>query len=185
MHLRRDALAAAAEWIVEVERTGCAEPGLVATVGSIAVSPGAGNVIPGEARLSLDIRHSDDAIRLAATAKLLKAAHLIAARRAITVITSDLHNQPAVPCNANLIRILENSIRKKGHGIHKMGSGAGHDAMILAQWIPIAMLFLRSPGGISHHPHEAVLPHDVDAAITVGCQFLLELENELLSPVRK
>ena len=185
MHLRRDALAAAAEWIVEVERTGRLEPGLVATVGSIAVSPGAGNVIPGEARLTLDIRHSDDAIRLAATAKLLKAAHLIAARRAITVITSDLHNQPAVPCNANLIRILENSIRKKGHGIHKMGSGAGHDAMILAQWIPIAMLFLRSPGGISHHPHEAVLPHDVDAAITVGCQFLLELENELLSPVRK
>ena len=182
MHLRRDALAAAAEWIVEVERTGQAELGLVASVGRITVTPGAGNVIPGEARVSLDVRHSDDASRLAAAAKLLKAAHTIAGLRNITVTTTELLNQSAVPCSANLIQLLESSLRKQGHSVHKMGSGAGHDGMILAQSIPIAMLFLRSPGGISHHPDERVLPYDVDAAIAVGNQFLMDLESELVSP---
>ena len=165
MHLRRDALAAAAEWILEVERTGQTEPGLAATVGRIVVTPGAGNVIPGEARVSLDVRHSDDATRLAAAARLVKAAHTIANRRAITVATDELLNQPAVPCSANLTGLLEASLRKEGHTVYKMGSGAGHDAMILAHKIPIAMLFLRSPGGISHHPDETVLAPDVDAAI--------------------
>ena len=179
MHLRRGALAAAAEWIVEVERTGQTEPGVATTVGRIVVTPGAGNVIPGEARVSLDVRHSEDAVRLAATVKLLKAAHTIAVRRSITLATDELLNQPAVPCNANLLNLLEASLRKQGHTVHKMGSGAGHDGMILAEKTPIAMLFLRSPGGISHHPDESVLAPDVDAAIAVGRQFLFELENEL------
>ena len=178
MHLRRDALAAAADWILEVERTGQTEPGLAATVGRIAVTPGAGNVIPGEARVSLDVRHSDDATRLAAAARLVKAAHTIANRRAITVATDELLNQPAVPCSANLTGLLEASLRKEGHTVYKMGSGAGHDAMILAHKIPIAMLFLRSPGGISHHPDECVLAPDVAAALAVGRRFLLDLESD-------
>lgn len=185
MHLRHDALAGAAEWILEVEQTGQTAPGLVATVGRITVSPGAGNVIPGETRLSLDVRHSEDATRLAATAKLLNAAQTIAARRSLTVATTNLLNQPAVPCNGTLIRLLETSLRKQGRHVHKMGSGAGHDAMIIAGQIPIVMLFLRSPAGISHHPQETVLPHDVDVAITVGHQFLLELENESLGCILK
>jgi allantoate deiminase len=53
-----------------------------------------------------------------------------------------------------------------------MVSGAGHDAMILAEKVPAAMLFLRSPGGISHHPEESVLPGDIDSALTVGAGLL-------------
>jgi allantoate deiminase len=59
-----------------------------------------------------------------------------------------------------------------GYEVHRMVSGAGHDAMILARKVPAAMLFLRSPGGISHHPHETVLASDVDAALAVGTRFL-------------
>jgi allantoate deiminase len=58
-----------------------------------------------------------------------------------------------------------------------MPSGAGHDAMIVARRMPVAMLFLRSPGGISHHPDESVLPEDVTAALEVGMQFLDALEK--------
>jgi allantoate deiminase len=59
-----------------------------------------------------------------------------------------------------------------------MTSGAGHDAMVVAPHVPSAMLFLRSPGGISHHPDETVLPDDVDAALNVGSAFLKHLEAE-------
>ncbi len=181
MHLRRDALVSAAEWIVEVERTGQTEPGLVATVGRIAVTPGAGNVIPGAAYLSLDVRHSDDAIRVNCSVKIIEAARRIGQRRSIDVSTTELLNQSAVPCDAVLTEVLEASLQKVGHPVHKMGSGAGHDAMIMAERVPIAMLFMRSPGGISHHPDETVLPGDVQAAIDVGCQFLLGLEQRGVS----
>jgi len=58
-----------------------------------------------------------------------------------------------------------------------MTSGAGHDAMILAAIAPVAMLFVRSPGGISHHPAESVHAADVDAAFAAGLAFLAELER--------
>jgi allantoate deiminase len=59
----------------------------------------------------------------------------------------------------------------------RLTSGAGHDAMIVARRMPAAMLFLRSPGGISHHPDETVLPEDVDAALSAGRRFLGRLED--------
>ena len=74
-----------------------------------------------------------------------------------------------------LTRTLEGAVKAAGFPVHRMMSGAGHDAMILAAKVPTAMLFLRSPGGISHHPKEAVLPGDVAAALTVGRQFLEEV----------
>ncbi len=64
--------------------------------------------------------------------------------------------------------ILERAVVSAGYPVHRMPSGAGHDAMILARRMPAAMLFLRSPGGISHHPDESVLAADVDAALDVG-----------------
>jgi len=59
-----------------------------------------------------------------------------------------------------------------------MTSGAGHDAMIVARRVPAAMLFLRSPGGLSHHPDEAVLPGDVEAALATGLEFLRSLRDD-------
>ena len=178
MRPRRDALAGAAEWISLVEREARAAEGLVATVGQIAVEPGAANVIPGAARVSLDVRHPQDAIRKGYVERFLGCAESIANRRGLTVSIHPRLDQPAVLMDPSLTQILERAVTASGHRAHRMSSGAGHDAMIVARRMPAAMLFLRSPRGISHHPAESVLPQDVAAALSAGARFLEELEAQ-------
>jgi allantoate deiminase len=172
MKYRRDALAAAAEWICFVENKARYMEGLVATVGQLEVQAGAVNVIPGSVRASLDVRHADDCIRAEALDILQFAADSFAACRNVSVVWDLRHEQPATTMDASMIAALCSAAEGAGHKVHRMVSGAGHDAMILARKVPAAMLFLRSPGGISHHPHEAVLASDVDAALEVGARFL-------------
>jgi allantoate deiminase len=176
MHSRRDALAGAAEWIGAVEREACATSGLVATVGRVETSPGAGNVIPGMCRVSLDVRHAVDAVRRGAVLRLLGCAGTIAGRRGLSISSEQRLDQPAVAMDAALTAMLERAVVRSGYPVHRLISGAGHDSMILASKMPVAMLFVRSPGGISHHPDESVLPGDVAAALTVGKAFVDELE---------
>ncbi len=176
MPLRRDALAGAAEWMCAVEREGLAVRGLVATVGWIEVEPGAANVIPGLARATLDVRHADDSVRQAAVARLLDIAEEIANRRNLTFSHEVLLDQPACAMDAELVDSMERALVATGQKPHRMPSGAGHDAMILARRMPAVMLFLRSPGGISHHPDENVLESDVAAALAAGMEFLRILE---------
>jgi allantoate deiminase len=177
MHLRRDALAGAAEWIGIVEREVRTVPGAVATVGRLTVSPGAGNVIPGSVATSLDVRHVDDAVRLHLVARLLKCAEQIAKGRCLTVSWEQRLDQRAVAMDPALSGMLEHAVASTGRTVHRMPSGAGHDAMIITRKMPAAMLFLRSPGGISHHPDETVRRQDVDAALDVGMRFLEQLER--------
>jgi allantoate deiminase len=177
MHLRRDALAGAAEWIAIVEREAKTVPGLVATVGRLDLQPGAANVIPAQARASLDVRHASDAARLQAVERLLGCAQQCAARRGLAVTTEPRLDQPAMAMDEALVRMTERAVSASGHTVHRMSSGAGHDAMIMARRMPAAMLFLRSPGGISHHPDETVLLEDVAAALKVGHALLNELEQ--------
>jgi len=172
MSLRKDSLAAASEWIYQVEQLAIREPGLVATVGSIAVEPNATNVIPGLVRVSLDVRHSCDETRHSRAAEMLTAAEQICERRGIAFDREHRLDQPAVALDAKLRDTLARCVRQAGYPVHHMTSGAGHDAMILAPHVPSAMLFLRSPGGISHHPDESVIPADVDAAIETGLRFI-------------
>ncbi len=172
MRLRRDALAAAGEWIVAVEREARAAEGLVATVGRLDARPGAVNVIAGSVDASLDVRHADDVVRRAAVTRLLRCAEQIAARREISVSWEQRLDQSAVPMDPDLSRVLERAVADSGRAAHRMPSGAGHDAMIVARRMPASMLFLRSPGGISHHPDETVLPEDVAAALAAGARFL-------------
>ena len=172
MHLRRDALACASEWIGVVEREALASDGLVATVGRVEVKPGAGNVVPGFAAVSLDVRHPRDSVRHAAVDRLLGCASQIAARRGLTMNSAIFLDQPAVEMDSALIAQLASAVDRNGFPVHKMNSGAGHDAMVMARRMPAAMLFLRSPGGISHHPDESVLEDDVAAALKVGLALL-------------
>jgi len=129
MYLRKDALLAAAEWMLAVEAYARGVQGLVATTGRVTAEPGAVNVVAGEARVTLDVRHATDAIRNEAV-------------DAVTVTAQ------------------------------KVAGEAGHDAMMVATRMPAAMLFLRSPGGLSHHPEESVLPGDVEKALAAGVEFL-------------
>jgi allantoate deiminase len=171
MELRHDALAAAAEWIGVVERTALEDRNIIATVGQLEVHPGAANVVPGSARASLDVRGASDAACRSAAAQLLSAAHN-PRRRGVVVSTEARLVQSAVPMDRAMSDALCRAVTDAGHTVHRMNSGAGHDAMILARRVPAALLFLRSPGAISHHPDETVFVADVDAALDVGMRFL-------------
>jgi allantoate deiminase len=172
MRLRNDAVAGAAEWVGEVERLALATPGLVATVGDLRTHPGAGNVVAGQLKASLDVRHRDDAVRHQSVNQLLSRAEAIAQRRGLTVASSTHMDQPAVPMDAHLSALAVEAIRAAGLEPLAMVSGAGHDAMIVAERVPTTMIFLRSPGGISHHPDETVRPLDVENALAAGLAFL-------------
>jgi allantoate deiminase len=172
MHLRHDAIAGAAEWIVEVEREAQRVPGLTVTVGKIDAKPGATNVIAGEARATLDVRHRSDAVRNSAQETMIRKAEEIARRRGLTVQHCVLMTQNAVSMDSFLVCQAEEAVRKAGCQPHRMVSGAGHDAMILAEKFPAAMIFLRTPGGISHNPAETVSVEDVAKALESGLHLL-------------
>ena len=175
MNLRRDALAAAAEWIVAVENLAKQTPGIVATVGFVEAEPGATNVIAGEARATLDIRHALDRARTGALDELIRQAESIAARRGVTVKWRTLLSQNAVAMDPFLTEQIAYAIQKAGCEPHRMASGAGHDAMILAEKVPAAMIFLRTPGGLSHDPAESVHLDDVAKALECGHHLLAQL----------
>ena len=178
MNMRHDAMAAAAEWIIAVEDYAKSQDGLVATVGDVEVSPSVGNVIAGRVTASLDVRHANDADRKAAIDAMIESAKESATRRGVQLAAHTQLEQAAVPLDSRLTKVLQNAATRAGFPTRIMTSGAGHDAMILAPHIPSAMLFLRSPGGLSHHPDETVLPQDVEAALTTAMEFLSQLRDD-------
>ncbi|HYE49809.1 MAG TPA: allantoate amidohydrolase [Azospirillaceae bacterium] len=172
MGLRRDALAAAAEMVLAVEARGSAVPDLVATVGRLEALPGATNVIPGEARFTIDVRAPDDGVRRAAAADITAALQAIAARRAVALEVRTVHDAPAAACAPALMEGLEACVRRAGVRPFRLPSGAGHDAMAMAALVPSAMLFVRCRGGISHNPAESITPEDADLSVRVLLDFL-------------
>jgi allantoate deiminase len=143
------------------------------------IEPNAGNVIPGKVRVSLDLRSERDSVREAAVEELLDGARSIAERRRISCEIRRQMEQPSVPMDEQLTSLLSDAVEASGFPARRMPSGAGHDAMVMATRIPSAMLFLRSPGGVSHHPAETVLEDDVEAAIKAGELFLRRVNDHL------
>ncbi len=173
MHLRRDPVVAAAEWIVAIERLASDVSGLVATTGHLRAHPGAVNVIAGAVEATLDVRHEMDVTRENFARSAIDTAREIAARRGLTVDARLETEQSSVPMHPGLVRQLCSAAEEAlGSPVRTMPSGAGHDAMILARSVPSAMLFVRSPGGISHHPEEAVLHDDAAAALRTLTAFV-------------
>jgi allantoate deiminase len=170
MDLRQDALSGAAEVVLEAERYAKSVEGLVATVGQISAQPGAINVIPGEVTISLDVRHGEDTVRHQAVSHLQKKAAEIANSRLLEFTYKELLDQPAVPMDKNFRAIFKGVTNAP-----ELVSGAGHDAMVLEPFTPSAMLFVRSPNGISHHPSEMVLEEDVAAGLEAVVNFVYEL----------
>jgi len=179
MNLRRDALAGAAEWIAAVEKLAKQTEGLVATVGKIEVAPNATNVVAGTASMTLDARHPHDAIRLGSVNALIETANAITDRRSLAMQCTPQMDQPAVSMDERMTAYLVEAMEAAGLPAKRMHSGAGHDAMVMAARMPTAMLFLRSPGGISHNPAESVRTADVEAALQVMRVFLERLAGEV------
>ncbi len=169
---RRDALAAAAAAVLTVERVAGATEGLVATVGTLVVGPGAPNVVPGEARLTLDVRHADDGVRLDALRALRDEIGRDAASRGVDLDWAVLQETDAVAMSPELRERLGAAVEAGGHAVRRLVSGAGHDAAVLARVCPAAMLFVRCAGGVSHDPRESVAEEDVAVALDVVERFL-------------
>jgi allantoate deiminase len=175
MALRRDALAGAAEFIRFVESTARLRAPLVATVGTISVAPGAPNVIPGVATLSLDVRHARDAARRDALAHFLGEAQAIARRRGLRVAWQRTQENDAVACDGALTRALGECVSAGQQRSLQLVSGAGHDAVVMAGLTRVAMLFVRCRAGLSHHPDELATPRDIAVALRVLVRFLEKL----------
>ncbi len=172
MRLRRDALAAAAECTLAVERIARGMPDVVGTVGRIEALPGAVNVIPGKVRFSLDARAPTDPLRQAAVDAMRAEFAAIAARRGVTVALSPVWDARTVACAPGLQRQIAAAIHAEGVRVHHLPSGAGHDGMAMVDLAPIGMLFVRCKGGISHNPAEAITVADAAAGARVLLRFI-------------
>jgi allantoate deiminase/N-carbamoyl-L-amino-acid hydrolase len=172
---RRDALAAAAEMALAVEAVAAAKPQvLVATVGKFHLDHPAANVIPGKVEFSIDLRSGDDAARRAAETELIGRLKAISARRNVDASLEPYHDSRAVPCDPALMDKMESAIAACGLPVRRLPSGAGHDAMTVAEVTKVAMLFVRcGAGGISHNPKETLTAEDAGFAVQAFEQFLL------------
>jgi allantoate deiminase/N-carbamoyl-L-amino-acid hydrolase len=172
---RQDALVAAAEMVLAVERH-CASraESLVGTVGKLAIAGGGAiNVIPGEVEFTVDLRSGDDTKRYAALAAVEAQCRAIAERRSVRLGWEPFFELAAAPCDVRLQAQWAEAIRAHGVAPRYLASGAGHDAMEFAPLAPIGMLFVRcGNGGISHHPSETLAAEDADLATRVFLRFL-------------
>jgi hydantoinase/carbamoylase family amidase len=175
MGKRRDALVAAAELVVAVERIGSSHDGLVATVGELSVSFGAANVVPAHARLSLDVRHASDEVRLDAVEAVRREIERLADARHLEWEWTTVLDTPAVAMDDALRGRLEAAVEAAGLQVRRLVSGAGHDAVVLSRVCPAAMLFVRCAGGVSHDPRESVTEDDVAVALDVLERAVLEV----------
>ncbi|MCC6547278.1 allantoate amidohydrolase [Candidatus Sumerlaeota bacterium] len=172
MRTRIDALPAACELALYVERYGRCITDLFATVGQMTVEPNVSNVIPNLVRLSIDIRHPDDETRRVAVTQILMHANSIAERRKARFAIENRSDRGAVAMNQGISDVLKKAMQGEELPAPELVSGAGHDAMIMAHIAPTAMLFVRCKGGVSHHPDESVSIPDVADAIRVTAGFL-------------
>jgi allantoate deiminase len=184
MGFRRDALAAAAEMIVAIERLGASQGDLVATVGRIDARPGAPNVIPGRVEFSIDMRSPSDAVRHRAQRELLALLRDIAVRRRVEIETRIYQEVPATALDPGIIDAVSEAIAATGHAPMRLHSGAGHDAMVMARICPAGMIFLRCKDGISHNPAELITVEDADVAVRVLLAAVRNLDRRLTTEGR-
>jgi N-carbamoyl-L-amino-acid hydrolase len=174
MDRRRDAAAAVAELVLYVEKRASSAPNLVGTVGMLEVPSGSINVVPGRCKFSLDIRATTDEVRDACAADVLAQLEDVCSRRGLRFSVEETMRQPAAPSSPLWQRRWESAVEALGLPLHRLPSGAGHDAMKLAEVMPQAMLFVRGlNAGISHNPLEAITSDDAELCVR-AFQNLLE-----------
>lgn len=167
MAMRHDALAGAAECVLVIEKQARLHPPLVATVGVLETLPGAGNSVPGECRFTLDVRHPGDAELADAVAAIRKSCHEIASARGLGIDFEIVQQSASVQADPHLIGLVEKAVSNAtGSTPPHIPSGAGHDAVVMSGIAPMAMIFLRCEGGLSHHPGENITRADLAAGIS-------------------
>jgi allantoate deiminase len=177
MALRKDALTAAAEMALALEQIAGAHELAVGTVGVLRPEPGATNVVPGAAEFTIDFRAPKDETLAAMDTEIRKRFAEIAERRGVGLEIIPYARAAAVPMEPKLQDALAAGIARSGSNLagRRLPSGAGHDAMAIAQVAPVAMLFVRNEKGISHSPLENMSEADAGIAIRVLIETILEL----------
>jgi allantoate deiminase len=141
------------------------------------VRPGASNVIPGEVRLTCEVRHASEETCVQALAEIRARSEAICDERGTTLGWHPARGYLSTQMDDRLHRLLSESIEAEGIRAVSLLSGAGHDAVNISQIAPVSMLFVRCEGGISHNPAESVDVADVEAAIRVMTRFLERLAS--------
>lgn len=165
--IRQDALLGASDLISSIEKIALQNEPLVATIGKLTVSPGASNVIPGHVSGTLDIRDLNVERKQQAIDAILSESERIAVSRGLQMKFEQVMEADPVNCNVEMIKFIEKSIIEQGGSIVSLVSGAGHDAMAMADVTKVAMIFVRCKDGLSHHPDEFVTIEDIRAGVNV------------------
>jgi allantoate deiminase len=176
MHLRRDAVCAAAEMILAVEQLATQTDQLVATTGVVQADPGAVNVIASGAFFTLDIRSASDSVRTLAVQRLEQSFRAIGRKRRVGVEIRRTYDQPAAVCDPALVAQFEAAVARAGVTPLALPSGAGHDGLAMRGLCPIGMLFVRCKGGISHNPAESITAADAATAAGVLLDFIRQFD---------
>ena len=180
MDRRRDAATAVAELALFVERRGAAVPHLVATMGMLQVPSGSINVVPGRCQFSLDIRATTNDVRDACIEDVLAELKRICDRRGLHHRIEETVRAAAAPSAPDWQARWERAVEATGLPLHRMPSGAGHDAMKLHEVMPQAMLFMRGGNsGISHNPLEEITNDDTELCVRAFGHLLDALAKEL------
>ncbi|WPH22075.1 Zn-dependent hydrolase [Variovorax paradoxus] len=171
MELRKDALLAASELVIEVNRIALAHaPHARGTVGWIDNYPNSRNVIPGRVKLSVDLRAADDVVLSAMDAELKESVQRIAAKGKVEATVEQVVYFPPQPFTPTLVSAIREAAQAQGMTWMNVISGAGHDAVYLARVCPTAMIFVPCLDGISHNEIEDAQPDHLEA----GCNVLLQ-----------
>jgi N-carbamoyl-L-amino-acid hydrolase len=179
MDRRRDAATGVAELALFVERRARAEPHLVGTVGILEVPNGSINVVPGRCKFSLDVRAPTNAVRDACSRDILAELPAICERRGLSFQLHETMRAAAAPSAPEWQQRWERAVQALGLPVHRLPSGAGHDAMKMHTLLPQAMLFVRGENaGISHNPLESSSSHDIDLAVQAFARLLANLATE-------
>ena len=181
MGRRRDAALAVAELALFVERRAASVPHVVGTVGILEVPNGSINVVPGRCRFSLDIRATTDAARDACLHDVRAELAAICQRRGVSVTLDETMRASAAPSDPAWQARWERAVAATGLPVHRLPSGAGHDAMKLHEVMPQAMLFVRGlNAGISHNPLESSTNEDIELSVRAFAHLLEQLATESL-----
>ncbi|MBG7587429.1 allantoate amidohydrolase [Rothia sp. BD8] len=182
---RRDALIGASRAVLAINAVGLAQD-VVATVGELSVIGGAVNVVPGTVEFSLDLRAPDDLSRDTAFETIRAELEILCAEADLGLNIEQTHSAPGAVCDERLMGAVRHGIaaaeQRAGGPAEtapmELYSKAGHDAMALAEAVPVAMVFVRCLDGISHHPGESVRPDDVALALDAVEEAVLELARQ-------
>jgi N-carbamoyl-L-amino-acid hydrolase len=176
---RHDALCAAAELILAVERQAksSGSPDTVATVGICEVFPGAVNSIPSRVHLSVDIRDTNLQRRASLISAVDASCHAIATKRGVAIRQELVNADAPGDCAANIIETLSASCKKHGLTFLSMVSRAYHDSLFMSRIAPVGMLFIPCRNGYSHRPDEFASPEDIARGTLVLAETLASLAS--------